>query len=239
MSSQNTAPPPSRPPQIPATYITYETPDPHEDHTGPFWFDPESRRSAFVVSSRATNSQGSTHGGALLTFADFSLFVIALEHTAVAGYTYVTISLSSDIVAASREGDLIESEGEVVRATRDKDLVFVRVRVFSGTRTLLTGQGIIKRVVPRATGNRTLLPAPTVATENVVRYAEAETGAVRSAVPVVGMWCGDYTTCGLVEGVLNGEVEAAAEGAAEEKEEHNLSRKLQHRVEFQHILSLL
>ena len=155
---------PPRPALIPASYTTYTTPDPHEDHTGPFWFDRSTRRSAFVVSERAVNSNGVTHGGALLTFADFSLFVVALEYTGTDEGGYVTISLSSEIVAASREGDLVESEGEVIRATRDKDLIFVRVRVFSGARTLLTAQGIIKYVAPRtprpASPSAAIRPAP-------------------------------------------------------------------------------
>ena len=141
------APPPPAP--IPSHYRRYPTPDPHEDHTGPFYFDPESRGAAFVCSERACNSLGRTHGGALMTFADFALFIIAWEYTgALGGGEYVTISLSTDMVASGRKGDLIEAEGEVTKVTRGADLIFISVRVKTEGRTLLVGQGIIKRLAP-------------------------------------------------------------------------------------------
>ena len=84
-----------------------------------------------------------------MTFADFALFIIAWEYTgALGGGEYVTISLSTDMVASGRKGDLIEAEGEVTKVTRGADLIFISVRVKTEGRTLLVGQGIIKRLAP-------------------------------------------------------------------------------------------
>ena len=58
------------------------------------------------------NGSGFVHGGALMTFADYTIFVIARE--ALAGHGSVTVSTNSDFVDAGRAGQLIECRGEVV-----------------------------------------------------------------------------------------------------------------------------
>ena len=52
-----------------------------EAATGPFYYHPARRSARFVVEQRHCNQLNLCHGGALLTFADFSLFVIGSEHT--------------------------------------------------------------------------------------------------------------------------------------------------------------
>ena len=60
----------------------------------------------------------------------------------------MTISLNCDIVGGGREGDIIEAAGEVVKVSKDRSLVFVSVRVFCGSRALVTGRGLIKKMDP-------------------------------------------------------------------------------------------
>src|SRR5579859_1581826 len=68
--------------------------DHFEVHSGPFFFRTDADgtpRCAFRVLQKHLNGGGSTHGGCLLTFADYCLFVFAEE--ALAGSRGVTVSL--------------------------------------------------------------------------------------------------------------------------------------------------
>jgi acyl-coenzyme A thioesterase PaaI-like protein len=57
-----------------------------------------------------------TDGGCLMTFADFSLLAFASKELGTA--PAVTVSFDAEFIEAGREGDLIEAEGDVVRAGR-------------------------------------------------------------------------------------------------------------------------
>lgn len=72
------------------------------------------------VSDKQLNGGGFIHDGALMTFADFCLFAVAQGelHEAPA----VTLTFSSEFVAAAPAGNLIECTGEVIRSNRS--LVF-------------------------------------------------------------------------------------------------------------------
>ena len=49
------------------------------------------------------NSVNILHGGVMMTFCDFSAFVIALEHTVVgSGRVYVTLSMNLDFVGSCK-----------------------------------------------------------------------------------------------------------------------------------------
>jgi acyl-coenzyme A thioesterase PaaI-like protein len=86
------------------------------------------------------------HGGCLMTFADFALFMVSLD--ALEGARGVTVTLDNTFVDAAWPGELVEATGEVTRA--GGSLIFARGTVFTGQRTLLTFSGVIKRLRPKA-----------------------------------------------------------------------------------------
>ena len=128
-------------------YRTWGNVDAFEDLIGPFYYkklDDGQYVSAFVSESRHLNGGGNLHGGLLMSFADFAMFVIAKDH--LEGMA-VTVGFSSEFVSAGPEGVLVESTGEVTKATGS--LLFVRGKIFSGETTILTYSGILKKIRPR------------------------------------------------------------------------------------------
>lgn len=122
--------------------------DPFEDLTGPFYMREEgdgTRRSAFRAETKHLNGSGALHGGCLMTFADFSLFMIA--HEALKDTESVTVSLNGEFVGPARAGDLIESTGQVVRAGRS--LVFIRGMISTAGEPMLSFSGVVKKMRPR------------------------------------------------------------------------------------------
>jgi uncharacterized protein (TIGR00369 family) len=102
-------------------------------------------RSAFRAEKKHLNGSGNLHGGCLMTFADFSLFAIGRQ--ALNGVESVTVSLNGEFVGPAREGDLIESTGDVVRAGRS--LVFIRGTIACAGEPLLSFSGVVKKIRPR------------------------------------------------------------------------------------------
>ena len=124
--------------------------DPFEDHAGPFYWrkDPDGTpRCAFRAEKKHLNGGGFLHGGCVMTFADYALFVIAREHLA-GGHT-VTATLNGEFVGTAHEGALVECTGEVVKAGRS--MIFVRGLITSGGETLMSFSSVLKK--------RTFLPA--------------------------------------------------------------------------------
>jgi acyl-coenzyme A thioesterase PaaI-like protein len=122
--------------------------DPFEDHAGPYF----SRKtengeviSAFDSTNVHNNGGGFLHGGALMTFADYSLFAIGGD---VLNSPGVTVSFNAEFTAAAPAGGTIYSRGEVVQNTGS--MVFLRGQVYveegDTTRTLLNFSGIVKRI---------------------------------------------------------------------------------------------
>lgn len=118
--------------------------DPYETAIGPFCFrsDGDRARCAFLPRREHLNGGGAIHGGALMSFADFSLFAIA--HNALAGAKAVTATFNSEFLSAGAPGAIVEAEGDVLRATRS--LVFVRGLVTQGSRPLLAFSGTLKKL---------------------------------------------------------------------------------------------
>jgi uncharacterized protein (TIGR00369 family) len=119
--------------------------DPFEDLAGPFYARTDESGQvvcAFRAERRHMNGSGNMHGGCLLTFADYSIFMIGRE--ALSGSGSVTASMNAEFVDGSQEGDLIEARGEVVRA--GGSMVFLRGLVTTGGRPLLNFSAIIKKV---------------------------------------------------------------------------------------------
>jgi uncharacterized protein (TIGR00369 family) len=99
--------------------------DPFEDLAGPFYFrigDDGRPVCAFRAEHKHMNGGGFMHGGCVMTFADFCLFVIARDD--IDGSRTVTATFNCELVGTARAGELVECTGEVVKAGRS--MVFVR-----------------------------------------------------------------------------------------------------------------
>ncbi len=119
--------------------------DPFEDLAGPFYYrrDADGRLvSAFKAEKKHMNGGDFMHGGCMMTFADYALFIIAMDAPEGAGA--VTASFNGEFVDAVRMGEIVEARGEVVRG--GKSLIFVRGLMTCGERTVFNFSAILKRV---------------------------------------------------------------------------------------------
>lgn len=125
-------------------YQTWDGVDAFENLVGPFYYKKQDNgeyKAAFVSDDRHKNIGGILHGGLLMTFADFSLFTIAKDHL---DSVFVTLGFNSEFVSAGYAGTLIEATGEVTGSSRS--LLFVRGKIFSDDRTIMTFSGILKKI---------------------------------------------------------------------------------------------
>lgn len=101
-----------------------------EEAAGPYYYSPTKRRARFVVEERHCNQLGMCHGGALLTFADFSLFVIGAEHTRTPAHPerppYLTASFQTHFLRIVKLGSIVEATGEVLSTGRNGDMLVIR-----------------------------------------------------------------------------------------------------------------
>jgi uncharacterized protein (TIGR00369 family) len=114
-----------------------------EARSGPFYYRPEPDgriRCAFRPGAQHENGMKSIDGGCLMTFADFSLFAFASREVGTADA--VTVSFNAEFIDAAREGELIEAEGQVVRAGRS--LIFLRGTLCCDGRTLMTYSALVR-----------------------------------------------------------------------------------------------
>ncbi|MCX7283081.1 MAG: PaaI family thioesterase [Novosphingobium sp.] len=122
--------------------------DPFEDGTGPFFVKADERGivTGFRPEAKNLNGHGSVHGGALMTFADFSLFMVATSGgDEVFG---VTVTMNCEFVSGAQAGDLLTARGECVRA--GGSLVFARGTILrlgadGAEEPVLSFSGTIKR----------------------------------------------------------------------------------------------
>jgi acyl-coenzyme A thioesterase PaaI-like protein len=122
--------------------------DSFENHIGPFWHRLEadgSVRCAFRVEKKHLNGSGNVHGGCFMAFADYCLFAIGRNALNGRG---VTVNFACEFLDAGHEGELIECTGEVTRA--GGSLIFLRGKMMSADRVLLTFSGTIKRMKRKA-----------------------------------------------------------------------------------------
>ena len=127
-----------------AGWWRFSTRDTFDEIAGPFYFrrgEDGKARCAFRAQQKHMNAGGRMHGGALMTFADIALFMIAYE--TMEGQRGVTVQLDSTFLDGARVGDLVEASGEVTRAGRS--LVFVRGQIATGDRLLFTFSGVIRK----------------------------------------------------------------------------------------------
>jgi uncharacterized protein (TIGR00369 family) len=119
--------------------------EPFDNHVGPFFHRREPDGTAvcrFRAEIKNTNALGLVHGGCLLTFADYCLFIAALTETG--GREVITVSMGSEFVGGARAGDLVEARGEVIRA--GKSLIFARGVLSVDARPVLMVSGTMKRM---------------------------------------------------------------------------------------------
>jgi uncharacterized protein (TIGR00369 family) len=117
--------------------------DPFEDGVGPFFVKRDALGivTGFRPEAHNLNAFGIVHGGCMMTFADYSLFMIAASGGEwISG---VTVTLNCEFVSAATAGDLLLARGELVRGGRS--LVFARGMITTAERTLLAFSGTIKR----------------------------------------------------------------------------------------------
>lgn len=131
-----------------AGWYHYEPSDRFEDHTGPFYCKPDGDRPdagvicGFRPEAKNCNAGGNVHGGAVMTFADYALFMIAGGMDAsVHG---VTVTCNVEFVDGAEPGKLLTARGEVVRA--GFSMVFVRGIVSDGDRPVTVFSGTLKKV---------------------------------------------------------------------------------------------
>jgi acyl-coenzyme A thioesterase PaaI-like protein len=93
------------------------------------------------------NGQNGLHGGMMMTFADYALFMIARDH--LGDQSAVTVSFNADFCSRGELGDFVETVGEVVHTTRK--MLFIRGTVFTGDRIILRYSGVLKKIGPRKT----------------------------------------------------------------------------------------
>jgi acyl-coenzyme A thioesterase PaaI-like protein len=124
--------------------------DPYETVNGPFYFRKDAGQviSAFQPRREHLNGGGAIHGGALMTFADFSFYAIAYD--ALAGGRAVTLTFSSEFIGAGDLSGVVEARGEVLRAARS--VIFVRGLVTQVSRPLLAFSGTLKKINMRPRG---------------------------------------------------------------------------------------
>lgn len=118
------------------------------DTAGPFYFrkDEQGYVTAFRAVAKHMNQGGVVHGGCLMTFADFSLFAIASDEFGEGGYG-VTVAFNSEFLSGAKEGQLVESRGEVLRA--GGSLIFVRGVVTADGTPCLNYSATLKRLKPQ------------------------------------------------------------------------------------------
>ena len=124
--------------------------EPFEDYVGPFFMKLDAENgnhlAALKVEQRHLNGGDFLHGGLLMTFADYALFVIA--HSELDGGHGVTVSCQTEFLkGANPKGKYLHAYGEVTRNARS--LIFVRGNIIvegDPDNILATFTGIIKRV---------------------------------------------------------------------------------------------
>ncbi|HSV03462.1 MAG TPA: PaaI family thioesterase [Phenylobacterium sp.] len=134
-----------------AGWSHYPGGDPFEDLAGPFYWKKRADGvpvCAFRAERKHMNGGGFLHGGCVMSFADFALFVIARD--AIQGVPTVTATFNCELVGTAREGELVECRGEVVKAGRS--MVFVRgliANASAGGEPVASFSSVIKKTPPR------------------------------------------------------------------------------------------
>lgn len=122
--------------------------EPYEDHVGPF-YTRRDETGAWVCGMRVQpknlRSGGICHGGALVSFADYSLFLLAQDE--IGNEDGVTVSLTTEFLAGAPAGALLIASGEVLR--KGRSLMFTRGVIKADGVAVLAFTGVVKLVTRR------------------------------------------------------------------------------------------
>ncbi len=121
---------------------------PFEQHAGPFYIrrgEDGDLMGGFIPQAHNCRHGGIVHGGSLLTFADYSLFVIAAE--AMGEQDGVTVSLNSEFLSPAVPFQRLISRGKVTKA--GKRMIFVQGQMEQDGRPVLAFSGIIAVMQPK------------------------------------------------------------------------------------------
>jgi acyl-coenzyme A thioesterase PaaI-like protein len=121
--------------------------DPFEDRTGPFYVarDAAGIVCGFRPGADSRNGHGMIHGGCLMTFADFSLFMLgAAQGEEISG---VTVTMNCEFLAPASVGQVLLARGE--RTGGGRSLVFARGLITADGRAVLSFSGAMKQFAPR------------------------------------------------------------------------------------------
>jgi uncharacterized protein (TIGR00369 family) len=136
-----------------ARYSVFTPPDPFEDHSGPFYFrihgDASKAGTVHCVlptEPRHGNYAGGVHGGAILTFADYALCLVAGR--AADGGTNtsfaMTVSIAVEFLSAGRIGVPLEATGEPLQVTGR--LAFARGTIAQQGKAVALWSGVVRHV---------------------------------------------------------------------------------------------
>ena len=103
-------------------------------------------RFAFRAEPNDANARGVVHGGRLMTFADQALGLTIQR--ALNTLDLATASLTCNLVASARPGDLIEGMATITRITGR--MIFVKGAISRGDTVLMDASGIWVRITPAA-----------------------------------------------------------------------------------------
>ena len=127
----------------PTGFLQLKGVSPAEDEIGPFYY----RKSelglecGFRVKRKNCNGLGTAHGGVLMSFADYSATMVALQGIKE---NCATVSFNCQFIASARLDDWVEAETEVVRRTRS--MCFLTGKLVLEDRSILTFQSVVKRL---------------------------------------------------------------------------------------------
>ncbi|MBT3492382.1 MAG: PaaI family thioesterase [Rhodospirillaceae bacterium] len=133
-------------PAIPEGYQPFTHSGPFGDCIGPFYFRRRPSggfRYAFQTGALHANPNGVTHGGALYCFADHITGHAVVNQTE---RMCATIKFKVEYLASAPLDSLVEAEVDLLRITRT--VVFLRLRLFTADRTLMTANGVYKLFAP-------------------------------------------------------------------------------------------
>lgn len=118
--------------------------EPFEDYVGPFYYqeNEDGNVSAFECKKHHLNAMGTLHGGMIMSFIDYTLFVISLNQ--IKEQSFVTISCSTEFLRASINDNIIYGKGKITNQTGS--MVFIKGEIFNEKETVSTFSGILKKI---------------------------------------------------------------------------------------------
>jgi acyl-coenzyme A thioesterase PaaI-like protein len=125
---------------VPAGYTPVNFDSGFNKHVGPVWQAPDASEFLFDIRDIHLNGGGSLHGGMAMALADIVMGRVV--RNALGGGRAMTVSLSCDLVGASKLGDRVRGTATITRRTRT--IVFISGELSVDGATIVTATGIWK-----------------------------------------------------------------------------------------------